>query len=123
MSAKIEVFLGAPIEVESERRCLRTLIEDLKERGDDALILANFLLPPQNPLHQIDYLIVLRRLVCHVELKNLTAPVIGKVNGPWDLLLPDGTKKPLHQNPYRQALDCKCIAQGSWESRSERLLW
>ena len=98
---------AAPIEVESERLFLSTLCADLKARGQDALVLANFLLPPHNPFNQIDFLVILKRLACHIELKNLTAPVSGEVNGMWHLLLPDGTKKPLHANPYRQALNCK----------------
>jgi hypothetical protein len=107
MTTKIDVFVGAPIEVESERRFLSRLCADLKAKRQGAVVFANFLVPPQRPLHQIDFLVILERLVCHVELKNLTAPVIGGVNGAWQLLLPNGSQMSLQGNPYRQALDCK----------------
>ena len=32
---------------------------------------------------------------------------MGKVNGPWELHLPDGRRKGLEGNPNRQALDAK----------------
>src|SRR5262249_12833587 len=48
------------------------------------------------------------RCVCHVELKTLTAPVVGQVNGQWGLYLPGGQRRALEgKNPYRQALDTK----------------
>jgi hypothetical protein len=106
MNTSIEVYLGAPIEIESERQFLSKLCGDLNARGLDALILANFLLPPHNPAQQIDFLVILKHLVCHIELKNLTAPVTGSANGTWHLILPDGSAKD-SGNPYRQALNCK----------------
>lgn len=107
MNTTIEVYLGAPIKIESERQFLSSLCVDLKARELSALIFANFQLPAHKPIHQIDFLVILDREVCHVELKNLTAPVSGKVNGPWHLQLPDDSQKSLHGNPYRQSLDCK----------------
>lgn len=107
MNTTIEVYFGAPIEIESERKFLSSLCADLKARGLNAVILANFQLPAHKPIHQIDFLVILDREVCHVELKNWTAPVSGKANGLWHLQLPDGSKKSVHGNPYRQSLECK----------------
>jgi hypothetical protein len=107
MNTKIDLFVGAPIEYESERRFLRRLRADLESRGEDAIIFANMLLPKRNPLRQVDFLLILRHCVCHIEHKNLTSPVVGAFNGYWSILQPDGSPKSLEANPYRQALDCK----------------
>jgi hypothetical protein len=104
MSSKTDVYLGAPIEIDSERAFLYRLQADFEAAGKSGLILANFLLSPR----QIDFLIIVDQVVCHVELKNLTAPICGGVNGEWRLQLPDGTVRALdRENPYRQALDGK----------------
>src|SRR5206468_5712095 len=82
------------------------LSADLVALGAPSLILANFF-PPRNP-HQIDFLVITPQGVCHVELKKLTAPVRGGINGPWWLLMPDGSRRRLDaKNPYRQASDGK----------------
>lgn len=108
MSNKIEVFVGAPIEIESEQLFLAELSAELANKGLNALIFANFQLPAHNPVHQIDFLVILDQIVCHIDLKNLSAPVTGTANGPWRLTLPDGTSKAHDgKNPYVQALDCK----------------
>jgi hypothetical protein len=106
MKPTIDVYCGSPIEIESEKLFLGKLRADLLARGESALIFANFI-PDKNP-HQIDFLVVTARCACHVELKKLTAPIVGKINGPWSLILPEGKLSPLEtKNPYRQALDGK----------------
>jgi energy-coupling factor transporter ATP-binding protein EcfA2 len=106
MKPTIDVYCGAPIEIESERNFLDTLGADLRARGVPTLVLANFF--PPGKLHQIDFLVVTAHCACHIELKNLTAPVSGGVNGPWFLKMPDGSRRALDvKNPYRQALDGK----------------
>src|SRR4051794_13391139 len=106
MNTTIDVYFGSPLEIDSEKAFLARLKEDLSCCGESALILANFF-PPKNP-HQIDFLVVTSRCACHVELKTLTAPVTGGLNGRWSLTRPNGSQSPLDaKNPYRQALDCK----------------
>jgi hypothetical protein len=107
MNNVVEVFLGSTIENPSERSFLDRLTRDLGSRGEPGLIFANFY-PVANPSLQIDFFVVTRRSVCHVELKNLTAPVVTTLNGPWKLKSPDGTLTTLdRKNPYHQARDCK----------------
>jgi hypothetical protein len=106
MKNTIDVYCGSPLEIDSERNFLARLKVDLSSRGESALILANFFLPKSSL--QIDFLVVRRHSVCHVELKALTLPVFGLQNGSWSLMRPDGSQKPLDvKNPYHQALDCK----------------
>src|SRR5262249_18709410 len=54
------------------------------------------------------FLIVTPKCACHVELKKLTAPLQGGINGPWQLQMPNGSRRTLNaKNPYRQALEGK----------------
>jgi hypothetical protein len=106
MKTPIDVFIGAPLEIESEILFLDHLISTLESWGDPVILCANFL-TERNP-HQIDFLVIAPRCVCHVELKSLTAPVLGQVNGQWSLCLPGDRRRILDgKNPYRQALDTK----------------
>jgi hypothetical protein len=106
MKPTIDLFIGSPIELESEKDFLGKLSAGLLARGQPALVFANFF-PLKNP-HQIDFFVVTSRCACHIELKRLTAPVIGGLNGWWSLRHPDGSLSPLEaKNPYRQALDGK----------------
>ena len=107
MNTTIDLYVGAPIEYESERQFLRRLRSDLQSKGESPIIFANFLVPKRNPVRQVDFLLILSKCVCHVELKGLAAPVVGEVNGDWSLRQPDGSMKSLGANPYRQALECK----------------
>src|SRR2546426_12823175 len=106
MKPAIDLYWGAPIDVESEQLFLGKLSTDLLAQQQSALVFANFF-PQRKPL-QIDFLVVTAQCACHLELKNLTAPVVGKINGPWSLRMPDGSLSPLEaKNPYCQALDGK----------------
>ncbi len=106
MKPTIDIFCGAPIEVESEKDFVGVLTADLAARNQFAVILANFFPPTSH--RQIDFLVVTSECACHVELKKLTAPVVGGRNGPWKLRCPDNSTRSLDgANPYRQALDGK----------------
>lgn len=106
MNTPIDLFIGAPLEIESEILFLDHLLSSLEGWGEPVIVCANFL-TERNP-HQIDFLVIAPRCVCQVELKSLTAPVVGQVNGQWSLCLPGGQRRTLEgKNPYRQALDTK----------------
>src|SRR4051794_23262466 len=106
MKTPIDLFIGSPLELESEMLFLDHLLSELDRWGEPVVVCANFL-TQRNP-HQIDFFVISARCACHIELKNLTAPVVGKVNGAWSLCLPGGRRKALEgKNPYRQALDAK----------------
>ncbi|MBN1458351.1 MAG: NERD domain-containing protein [Armatimonadetes bacterium] len=104
----IQIYVGSPIEIESEKLFLAKLQSDLQERKESAIIFANFMVPPRKPRAQIDFLIVTSYAVCHVELKAYHGPLFGTPNGPWSAREPDGSLQALDsKNPYRQALDAK----------------
>jgi len=106
MKNTVDVFVGSPIEIESERLFLDELSSDLIKRGQSAIIFANFF-NTCKPI-QIDFFVVTSKCACHIELKNWTAPVFGNRNGPWSIAQADGTTKLLgKKNPYRQTIECK----------------
>jgi|GEM_PF-2213417 len=107
MNIKTEIFVGHPIEIESEMAFLRQLSSDLEASGRRAVIFANFF-PRRKPEPQIDFLVVLDGFVCHVELKCVSCPIFGGTNGAWHILMPDGSRPPLqYDNPYGQSTKCK----------------
>src|SRR5262245_33345270 len=106
MKNTTDIFYGSPIEIPSEKAFFENLRKDLHDRGESALILCNFFTP--GVLAQIDFFVVTSKRAVHVELKNLTLPVVGGVNGSWALKQPNGGMLQLNvKNPYRQTLDAK----------------
>jgi hypothetical protein len=106
MNTPIDLFIGAPLELQAEILFLDHLLSSLEGWGEPVILCANFL--TKGKPHQIDFLVITPRCVCHVELKSLTAPVIGQINGQWSLCLPGDKRWTLQgKNPYRQALDTK----------------
>ena len=102
----IELFIGSPLDIESEEVFLKRLIADLQKAHINATIFANFI--TREPHRQIDFFIATKTNAYHVELKTITAPIFGDTNGRWRIKLENGDYKSLgSQNPYRQALDCK----------------
>ena len=99
----VHVFLGHPLADPTERSFLQRLRCDLEQRGIPALILAN--LEVGSSHRQLDFVIVSSARAVHCELKGYRAPVIGRANGVWEQVLPDGKRRSLDGNPYRQARD------------------
>ena len=104
MKPTIDVYLGAPIEEQSEKDFLNRIKSAFREDGRNAIIFGNFFVSSR----QIDFFIITDNCACHVELKVFNHPISGETNGSWLQHLPDGTTKNIGPpNPYRQALDCK----------------
>ena len=102
----INVYIGAPLEHDSERSFLNRICDDLHQANCTAIILANFT-PPTRP-RQIDFFVVTERCAALIELKAFNQPVEGGINGEWRLVLPDGSRKKLPlPNPHEQAVQCK----------------
>ena len=103
--SNIEVFLGNPIEYDSERMFLNQLRQDLGSMGTEATILANFNAQGNNGHRQIDFLVLTPERLAMVELKSLRQDSLieGGVNGPWRQIYKDGSAKEIAPNPYEQA--------------------
>lgn len=100
--ATIEIYIGAPIEHESERVTLARVVEVLSAQGIPAVILANVNLSGR----QIDLAIGLDQRILVLECKGLNSPVRGSENGHWHVRLSTGQWKAI-PNLYAQALSEK----------------
>ncbi len=100
--ASIDIFIGAPIEHESERATLVRAVAFLSAQGISAVILANVNLGGR----QIDLVIGLDQGALVVESKALSSAVRGSENGDWQVRLRSGRWKEI-PNVYAQALNEK----------------
>lgn len=106
MTVAIDVYIGSPLEQQSERSFLNQICDDFRQVNCAAIILANFY-PPTHP-RQIDFFVVTERCAGLIELKAFNQPVEGGINGEWCLVLPDGSRKKLPlPNPHEQVVQCK----------------
>jgi len=102
-NASVEVYLGNPISVASEREFLDRLRHDLLQLGVSARVLANFRAGRQE--RQIDFVVVTGGRVVLLDEKVFPGPVInGPANGPWTVQVGPITVEEW-RNPLVQALD------------------
>lgn len=98
----ITLFIGAPIEEESERVVLRTLLAILEERAVPATVFANLHIGGR----QLDFVIGTDQLTLVIEAKGASYPLRGSYNGDWAALIRTGRWKP-YRNAYLQVLQAK----------------
>ncbi len=98
----VSLYLGAPIDQESEREVLRRLLTMLEEVNEPATVLANFHVGGR----QLDLVIGLPALSLVLEVKGTSLPLSGTSNGEWSVTTRCGSSRPA-RNAYRQALDAK----------------
>ncbi|ASZ13270.1 NERD domain-containing protein [Chitinophaga pendula] len=101
-STNVHIYIGAPVEVESERKLLIHLLKILSTNREHALIFAN--------LHinntQIDFIVVTEEKIIVIEAKGQLAAIHGIKNGAWKTLVTPGVYKPT-RNYYEQTLKAK----------------
>ncbi|KST72203.1 nuclease-related domain-containing protein [Burkholderia humptydooensis] len=100
--SSIELYCGAEIEPDSEKRVLIALFEHLDARGLPAVVLSNFTIGRC----QIDFLVGTESTTLLLEVKGFRVPVIGFVNGSWSSVSPDGSLR-RERNGWDQALKNK----------------
>lgn len=94
-----KLFIGAPIEYESEYQCLRCVSELLKSVPGQNYVFANF----QVGGRQIDFAVFCEHTTLIIEAKYYGFPVHGNINGRWHQETPYGKRS--MRNAYTQALD------------------
>jgi DNA replication protein DnaC len=102
MKPTIEVYLGGPIQEQSEKDFLLRIKNAFRQENRNAIIFASFFARTR----QIDFFLITDNCACLVELKAFIHRISGNTNGYWLQHLPDGTSKEIG-NPYLQALQCK----------------
>lgn len=101
----IQLFVGDEISDPGEQALISRLLRDLADKSVPAALYANFLPPARH--RQVDLLVRTPFRTAHVEIKSLDPayPVRASENGPWEQLLPDGSRRSLDKNACLQARD------------------
>lgn len=97
----INIFIGEPIQYESERLCLQSIIQKLSEEHNWAYVFANF----HATGRQIDIAVFTESSTFIVEVKGYQYAVRGDINGEWEQRLSGSARKIV--NAYNQALNAK----------------
>ncbi|KQW35121.1 MULTISPECIES: NERD domain-containing protein [Pseudomonas] len=100
----IALYVGAPIEEESERVVLRAILSILEERAAPATVFANLHIGGR----QLDFVVCTDLLTLVIEAKGVSYPLRGSYNGQWSALTRTGRWKP-YRNAYLQALQAKNV--------------
>ncbi len=96
------IYIGAAIELASERAVLAALAARLERTQTPYVIIANV----QIGGRQIDCVVASPSAVTLIEVKTSSAPVRGALNGAWARLDASGSWRP-YGNAYQQALGAK----------------
>ena len=99
-ASAVEIYIGNPVEHESERSTLQVIGRVLAADNCPAVVFANFSVLSR----QIDILVARDGLTLVIEAKSRTRAVRGCENGPWQVHAGTGGWKDF-PNPYHQALD------------------
>lgn len=99
---KIKIFIGAPIDHESERKFLSFIVSWLEQQKIPAIVLANIELEGR----QIDCIVATANSASVVEVKTSRLPIRGDINGAWARLSASGEWKG-YTNAYQQAVGAK----------------
>lgn len=100
-ASHIRIFIGAPLEHQSEHDSLRAAHATLAQSHRWAHVFANFNVSGR----QLDLAIFTETTTLVIEAKGYTQPIRGGMNGPWEQRGPYGAKK--IGNAYDQALGAK----------------
>ena len=110
-AAAMEIYVGAPIEYESERSTLKQIERLLTDDRRSAIVFANISIDSR----QIDFVLALDDLVLVIEAKSYSRPVRGGENGPWQVQVASGDWKDI-PNLYDQALNVKYAVKDAMRS-------
>ena len=112
----IALYIGAPIEEESERVVLRALLAILEERAVPATVFANLHIGGR----QLDFVIGTDQLTLVIEAKGASYPLRGSYNGDWAALTRTGRWKP-YRNAYIQTLQAKNVLRDAMRAHDASL--
>ena len=96
------IYLGAPIELASERKVVAALAKRLEQNQTPYVLIAN----AQIGGRQIDCLVASASSVTLIEVKASRTPVRGELNGAWARRDAGGSWRP-YGNAYQQAVGAK----------------
>jgi len=95
----VEIYIGALIEHESERRVLNALVDYFASKRHGAVIFANINVRTR----QIDFVVATSQTTLLIEAKGYARAIRGNANGEWETKAATGSWIKT-RNPYGQAL-------------------
>lgn len=96
------IYVGAPIDQESERKFLAAMVAWLEEQKVQSVVLANVEINGR----QIDCIVATANVVSVIEVKSSQLPIRGDINGNWTRLSASGEWKN-YTNAFQQAVGAK----------------
>jgi nuclease-like protein len=108
------IYIGTPIEHDSERNFLASTVQKLEAQYIPYVILANVHVGGR----QIDSIIATARGVSVVEVKSSYLPVRGGLNGSWERFHASGEWRP-YTNAYQQTLGAKNALRDAMSAAKE----
>lgn len=102
LPANVEVYVGAPIQHESERLALEESLRLLVSTKRSAVLVAN----ADFGGRQVDLVLATENRLVVIEVKSFARAVSGRENGHWKMATASGGWKDI-RNPYLQALHAK----------------
>ena len=97
----VDIYIGATIELRSEREVLRKIVGALQDMGVPAQVFCNFHVNGR----QVDVMVATARTTLVIEVKTFASRVRGRQNGEWQRL--DAEVGRGLGNPYQQVVDAK----------------
>lgn len=111
----IEIFIGSPIEYDSERVAFQHILKLIQKLRIDAVIIANANIDKV----QVDLIVAFENTAFVFEVKGCHAPLRGDVNGLWERKTYTGLWTPL-KNYYTQTLTAKHVIKDALTKVSGR---
>jgi hypothetical protein len=108
----IKIYVGSPIEYDSERRFLTSVVAKLEELRIPAVVLANVEISDR----QVDFIIATTNSISVVEVKSSHLPMRGEINGEWTRLTASGQWQNC-TNGYQQAARAKNRLRDAMQAR------
>lgn len=113
----IEIYIGSPVELDTERVAIRTAVQALESNNRPGIIIANSNFTGK----QIDLIVATEDAIYVIEVKGHRLPLKGAVDGDWKLKTNGGGWKPT-ANFYQQTLKAMHALKDSMYSFNKKMI-
>lgn len=108
-STKIKIYIGTPIQYESERIAVNIILQKLKKENVEAVLLINFNIKTT----QIDIVLIVKGFLYVFEVKGSLLPLRGTTNSDWEKQSSNGDWIRI-RNYYNQALNASYVIKDAF---------
>lgn len=99
MTSHIEIYIGVPMEYDSERLAFKAIVAMVTAMNKDAIIIANVHIGQT----QVDLIVAFEKNTHVIEVKKATTPITGGATGIWSQKTSTASWAPI-RNYYDQAM-------------------